>query len=293
VAAKGTGTYTIADGDTNNNLDRLDGAGLIVVFRDPSSTTLYRVMIADGLDFAYGRSLGTAENKVTSPIDFFYKPSSSARTAELSLFVGDTEPTRPDRVEVSDNPSLVNTLGGSDGQSWDTDTHAITIPATKDRTTVQVVSPPDQTNPDSLLWVLAALRVPLPAGLQGCTPSYWKNHLSAWTSTGFSPSQTVGSVFTVPGSLSGLGSATLPQALGSPGGPGTIGGARILLRASVAALLNSGDRSLNYPRSGGQVVTAVNSALATNNRNSMLTQASALDADNNLGCPLNDGHFPP
>jgi hypothetical protein len=33
VAAKGTGTYTIADGDTNNNLDRLDGAGLIVVFR--------------------------------------------------------------------------------------------------------------------------------------------------------------------------------------------------------------------------------------------------------------------
>jgi hypothetical protein len=80
VAAKGTGTYTIADGDTNNNLDRLDGAGLIVVFRDPSSTTLYRVMIADGLDFAYGRSLGTAENKVTSPIDFFYKPSSSART---------------------------------------------------------------------------------------------------------------------------------------------------------------------------------------------------------------------
>jgi hypothetical protein len=35
------------------------------------------------------------------------------------------------------------------------------------------------------------------------------------------------------------------------------------------------------------VIAAVTSALNSDNRETMLTLASALDAENNLGCPLN------
>jgi hypothetical protein len=41
-----------------------------------------------------------------------------------------------------------------------------------------------------------------------------------------------------------------------------------------------------YPRTTAQVIAAVNAALASNDRTTVLDLASALDADNNLGCPL-------
>jgi hypothetical protein len=36
-----------------------------------------------------------------------------------------------------------------------------------------------------------------------------------------------------------------------------------------------------------QVIASVDAALASGDRDTMLILASALDADNNLGCPLN------
>ena len=120
---------------------------------------------------------------------------------------------------------------------------------------------------------------------QGCTPGYWKNHLSAWGPTGYSPSQTLESVFDVPDSL-GLDSVTLQSALSFPGGPGTVGGARILLRAAVASLLNAAHPGVEFPWTAAQVISAVNTALASLDRATMLALASELDADNNLGCPL-------
>ncbi|MGH3371649.1 MAG: hypothetical protein ACRDPR_16780, partial [Nocardioidaceae bacterium] len=121
---------------------------------------------------------------------------------------------------------------------------------------------------------------------EGLTPGYWKNHLASWPATGFSPNQTLESVFDVPDSL-GLDNATLLQALSFTGGSGTKGAAQTLLREAVAALLNSAHPNLDYPRTTASVINDVNAALASGNRSTMLTLAAALDADNNLGGDIN------
>jgi uncharacterized repeat protein (TIGR01451 family) len=121
---------------------------------------------------------------------------------------------------------------------------------------------------------------------EGLTPGYWKNHLDSWVPTGFNPNQTLESVFDVPNSL-GLDNATLLEALNFGGGGGTKGAAQTLLRAAVAALLNSAHPNIDYPRSTASVINDVNAALASGSRSTMLTLAAALDADNNLGGDIN------
>jgi hypothetical protein len=123
-------------------------------------------------------------------------------------------------------------------------------------------------------------------GNQGCTPGYWKNHTDSWPPTGYSPSQSVLSVFAGAIRFPQLGTATLVQALSFGGGPGEEGAAEILLRAGVAALLNAAHPSVSYPRTLESVIADVNAAL-TNTRDAMLALAAGLDADNNMGCPLN------
>ncbi len=125
--------------------------------------------------------------------------------------------------------------------------------------------------------------------LEGCTPGYWKNHLDSWAATGYAPSQSLSSVFTFPasGPVADLKTDTLLQALDYQGGSGLEGGARILLRAAVAALLNSADPTVDYPLTTSQVISQVNAALASGSRSTMLTLAATLDGYNNLGCPLN------
>ena len=121
---------------------------------------------------------------------------------------------------------------------------------------------------------------------EGLTPGYWKNHLQSWAATGFSPGQTLESVFNVPDGLQ-LDNVTLLEALSFKGGNGTKGAAQTLLRAAVAALLNSAHPNLNYPRTTASVISAVNAALDSGDRSAMLTLAAALDADNNLGGDIN------
>jgi hypothetical protein len=123
---------------------------------------------------------------------------------------------------------------------------------------------------------------PVPSGGEGCTPGYWKNHLDAWI--GFTPSQTLESVFDVPNSL-GYDNTTLLAALKFDGGSGVQGGARILLRAAVASLLNS--TSVDFSMTTAEVIAEVNAALASGSRSTMLALAGELDAENNSGCPLN------
>lgn len=122
-------------------------------------------------------------------------------------------------------------------------------------------------------------------GEDGCTPGYWKNHTQAWAGTGYTPGQTVGSVFAA-GGFPSLASSTLLQALQGGGGPGTTGAAQILVRAAVAALLNAGHPEVEYPRTTASIIADVNAALASNSRSTMLALAGELDEDNNLGCPL-------
>ena len=119
----------------------------------------------------------------------------------------------------------------------------------------------------------------------GCTPGFWKNHTSLWPSP-YTPSTTVGSVFSGASAFPALASATLSQALDFGGGSGVEGAARTLLREAVAALLNAAAVS-GYPFTTTQVIDQTNAALGSNNRSTILTQASAFGAANSLGCPLN------
>ena len=73
------------------------------------------------------------------------------------------------------------------------------------------------------------------------------------------------------------------------GGKSEVGGARILLRAAVAALLNAAHPGIAYPLTPAEVISDVNTALASNDRATMLTLATTLDAANNQECTV-DAH---
>ena len=125
-------------------------------------------------------------------------------------------------------------------------------------------------------------------GTQGCTPGFWKNHTTAWTSVPASPDALVSSVFS--GADSSLASATLLQALSFKGGSTLAGAEQILLRAGVAAYLNAGSGSgVNYALSQTDVVIMVNAAIASQDRATITNAAEKLDGYNNGlgGCPIN------
>jgi hypothetical protein len=133
--------------------------------------------------------------------------------------------------------------------------------------------------------IMVCMRQPT-EGDEGCTPGYWKNHTSKWS--GYTTSQTLGSVFTIPSALgSTYSNTTLLNALSFNGGSGVAGAARTLARAAVAALLNAANSDVDYPRTTSEIIADVNAALASNDRATILALATELDDDNNLGCPLN------
>jgi uncharacterized repeat protein (TIGR01451 family) len=168
VAAKGVGpqSFDIADGDTGNNLSTLSGAGLVVIYTDPADTEVYKIMLFDGLDFAFGRGDQIPEAQVTAPVHFNHGAADSDRTADLIIFVGDATPNRRDRIDITDafgtTTQIVNQLVSADGLQWDTLATTVNVPANGDTTTVQLFSEPFGQNPDSLLWILGALRIPVP-----------------------------------------------------------------------------------------------------------------------------------
>jgi hypothetical protein len=125
-------------------------------------------------------------------------------------------------------------------------------------------------------------------GGQGCTPGYWKNHADSWLATGYMTSQTLESVFDVPDGL-GYDGTTLVQALNFGGGSGVSGGARILLRAAVASLLNAAHSGVSFGMTTANVIVQTNAALASNDRATMIALGGTLDGLNNgvNGCPLN------
>jgi hypothetical protein len=124
---------------------------------------------------------------------------------------------------------------------------------------------------------------PTPA-FQACTPGYWKQpqHFDSWV--GYTQTDTLSGVgFT---NTSPYQNTTLLEALSFQGGSGLDGAKRILLRTAVAALLNS--TAVNYPLTTAEVISAVNNALATGDRNTILAVAAQGDAINNaFPCTLN------
>jgi len=161
VAARGTGAqnFNLSDGDLADNLWRLNGAVLFVAYTNPADANTYRLLVWDGMDFAFGIDPTPGDTRVTAPVTFNHGVNLSARTAQLWIASGDGRPARPERIDISNNPSLVNTLDGSEGLDLDFDEMNINVPAGVGTTTVQLFSEPTNQNPDSMLWTLAALRV--------------------------------------------------------------------------------------------------------------------------------------
>jgi hypothetical protein len=131
-------------------------------------------------------------------------------------------------------------------------------------------------------------------GEEGCTPGYWRNHsiyapgnqADAWEPTGHHADDALNTVFTFPASLASIGEYSLHEALTFGGGPGAVGGARILLRAAVASLLNASHPDVEFGMTEAEVISAVNDALASEHRGTMLALAEELDDLNNQFCPL-------
>ena len=117
------------------------------------------------------------------------------------------------------------------------------------------------------------------------------NISAAWIS-GYLPTQFVQSIFTIPSSLMPTGTLdldgnkskdTLMAGLSYKGGSTTAGGAQILLRAAIAALLNEAYYGADYPAasSTAELITMVNNALQSGDRIQFITLANTLDKWNN------------
>lgn len=168
----GTGAQTFEDGNQKSDLWRLDGVGLFIAYTDASDSTFYRVIVWDNLDFAYGDDPTPGETRVTTPVTFGHGATAFDRTAQLWLFAGDGEASRPDETTISNNPTLFNVLDNvPDGNQWTTDEYTINIPANVNNTIVQMNSTPAGQNPDSMLWEMAALRIALSGDIQELPPT--------------------------------------------------------------------------------------------------------------------------
>jgi hypothetical protein len=157
------------------------------------------------------------------------------------------------------------------GFAHDEPTTGSTGSSTNDTTDTTTTTPPGTTEP--------------PPGGEGCTPGYWKSHLDSWGPTGYTPGQSLGSVFSVVG-LGSLSSDSLLTALDYGGGSSLVDAKRILLRAAVAALLNAAHPDVDYAMSEAEIIADVNAQLTSGTRSSILALKDELDAANNAGCPI-------
>lgn len=115
-----------------------------------------------------------------------------------------------------------------------------------------------------------------PPGAEGCTPGFWKNHLSAWGATGHNPGDDFDATFGVDLFDPNI---TLQQALNLGGA-----GVKALARHAVAALLNASHPDVDYPLSSAQIIAAVQAAASSGD---FETTKNQFEAGNELGCPIN------
>jgi hypothetical protein len=287
VRSRGTGrlSFAIADGDPASNLTDMDGAGLLVVTSDPSGPAA-RVIVFHGLDFAYGEDRTPGPTRITEAITFNHGGARTGRTGALVLFVGDDGSKGPDRIDVGPiHPKLLNKIDGSAGASWDSDRFPVQVPTGNLATTVRLASEPWGKNPDSMLWVMAALWLPLPVP-SGCTPAYWNRDQEQWKYPGLPPSQKLRFIFPATLPYGEVAETTLRAAFLFPDQEGLLGAVRTLVREGGAAMLNSAHFKIEYPLTRTQVLARVGEALKSGDEAAMRGLAAELKAANEAGCPL-------
>jgi hypothetical protein len=124
-----------------------------------------------------------------------------------------------------------------------------------------------------LVFLLSAFATPVFAHNKGCSPGFWKNHPEAWS--GYSPDQTIGSVFAA--APAPFDTQTLMDGLQGGGGPGLEGKLEIMFRAAIAGLLNR-----DFP--ANKFIDKVNAKIMTGNETKIINFATKLDMQNNEGC---------
>jgi cysteine-rich repeat protein len=157
---------------------RTDGAGILVVFDDPSFPTA-NIDIRDGLDAAWLTTPEEEAERQTAPQIFNFAPSPFDRAAQLSMFfasvsgTGSTGGFRPTAIEITIGGTttvLDNLLDSNDGEEWDTLNLLVDIPAGETSMTVQALSvdnDPPTEGPEgqpegpaaSFTWITAGLSV--------------------------------------------------------------------------------------------------------------------------------------
>ena len=136
-----------------------------------------------------------------------------------------------------------------------------------------------------------------------CTPGYWRNHTgqgrgnqqNSWAVTGYSPDALLISIWPelnqapYNGNPQRMHQDSLLDGITYGGGGGAVGGARILIRAAMASLLNIAYPDFAYPEysSTDALIADVAAALNSLDRSTMLNLADKLDGYNNAyPCPL-------
>jgi hypothetical protein len=292
LVAAGPNSLTVSDMDFQTDLfspTGNKGVGLAIVYDDGTTSTVAGLM--DGQDYAFANFVPPFDTTVAQSYDF--AAASSPRAATLGMLVGaalgnDTTGVPGNVIagqfDTGETFSLVNELASHQGLEFDARNFPVTIPAGATSLTVRLLSQGGD-RPGSLLWILGSLTVDVPgeqpAGGEGCTPGYWKNHLFAWVPTGLSPDQRLSTVFS-PAGLGALGSTKLRDALRFGGGSSLTAKKRILLRAAVASLLNASHPNVSFG-SPIDVTDAVNEALESNSASTILALAASLDDRNNAG----------
>jgi hypothetical protein len=287
VRARGPGrlSFTIADGDPASNLTDLDGAGLLVVTSDPDLPAA-RVLVFHGLDFAYGEDRTPGPTQITEAVTFNHGASHSDRKGALVVFVGDDGSKGPDRIDISSSRNkLLNKIDGSSGASWDADRFPVTVPAGNLSTTVHLASEPWGKNPDSMLWVMAALWLPLPVA-SGCPAAYWLRDQEQWKYPGLPPTQKIRFIFPAAIPYGDVAEATLRTAFGFPDEGGILGAVKALVREGGAAVYNSAHYRIEYPWTRAQILTRVGEILKSGDEARIRALATELKTANGAGCPL-------
>lgn len=127
---------------------------------------------------------------------------------------------------------------------------------------------------------------PVEETYEGCGLGFWKNQTEAWMETGYTEDTEVGSVFTIPAELDALADDTLHDALRYGGGAGAMGGAKLLLRKAVVALLNASHPDIDYGLEVSDISTLVDEALSSLDRREMIDTANEIGPRNGGPCPL-------
>jgi hypothetical protein len=134
----------------------------------------------------------------------------------------------------------------------------------------------------ALVLAVAGLSV-APASAHGCTPGFWKNRgFDLHIDNTALETVTLDDVFN--GFDSSIEDDTLVTALSYGGGSGLVNAQKILARAAAAAYFNV-VVTQDYPVQLGGLQTMVNTALASNDRGTILFVAADIDFWNNIGNP--------